>query len=571
MKESDALRVIDDHLDGQDEFSAEVTSELTEWLHDDPENADRAFQRIMLHVLLSRKLSEQDTHRVAGNGSDIVFIQAPAEKQPSPRWMVLLGMVVLIAAAVSGITTSLVLLLPQHRGLGLDAAKDLEHLSQPPPVRLEHRVSSTVRWTSAAPASRFADWTPDEPWTLASGLVEYRFDGSCQFVLEGPARFARLDSSILSVTEGACAVNWTPDKTRPVWSLRTANATIFIEKRASFVLRTSPETGTVLSVLEGEVRFRQQSERATEDGHSLLAGQSVWVEGGKVIVVESDWVEHRVGRVRSALNASPPRLLEAPLVYEGFDYPETLPTSAEFTHAGISLEHGGWGWAGCWQESGSLASSIDHAPLRWNVPGDRRGIESLSFRDQAGRLLRTSGGQLRTSYGQTSRAGRSIDPDAWPAEFRDSQGVGADGSEVWLSFLAQSYDSEGGNRYAFLRLGDDQTGIRLGRLPGPEKCVWSAEIDRTNGEYIGPYGSEIPADEAVLYVVRIRFQPKAEQVRVWLNPELSTVPEETEAALEFTAPNFRLHEILIEGRYSTDFDEIRIGPTFASVSPYRSE
>jgi len=571
MKESDALRVIDDHLDGQDDFPPEVTAELTEWLRDDPENADRAFQRVMLHVLLSRKMSDLEPPRRAGNGSDIVFIQTPASPQPSPRWMLLLGIVILIATAVSAITTSLVMLLPQHRADREELIKNHEGLVPPRVVQPDHRTSANVRWQAEAPGKTYSDWMRKQSWALASGIVEYRLLDSGRFVITGPAEFGKLDDASLLLTRGGCGVAWSPETDQDVWSLRTNNVVLSLDKTTRFALHTSAEIGTVLSVLKGELSFRQSAESQSAEVHSLLAGQAVWIERDKVVLAESDWVERTLGRVHAALNASFPRPLDAPLVYEGFDYPETLPTSAEFTHAGISLEHGGWGWRTCWQEHGSLASSIDHAPLRRRSSEDRRGPESLSFRDQNGYLLRTSGGQLRTSYGQTSRTERAIDPLAWPEEARDSRGVGADGSVVWLSFLAQSFNEAGGARYAFLRVGDEETGIRLGRLPGPDTSLWSAEVDRTHGEYEGPYMSLIPAGEPALFVARIEFQAGPEMVRVWLNPNLSKSPDDSQADLEFTAPDLRLDRIRIEGRYSTDFDEIRLGPSFASVSSYLTE
>ncbi len=571
MRESDALRVIDDHLDGQDEFPPEVTAELTEWLRDDPDNADRAFQRVMLHVLLSRKLSQPDPPRLGGNGSDIVFIQTPAEPPPSPRWMLLLGIVVLIAAAVSGITTSLVLLLPQQRDQAIDIPKNHEGLPKPRVVGPEHRTSAGVHWATEAPDPLYSSWALNEKKSLTTGIAEYRIGPSSRFVVTGPARFAKLGQAEFSLLEGGCGVAWGDGADAQSWKMRTSNATLFVDQSTRFVLHTSSETGTVLSVLDGEVEFQHRPPRESGSNQSLLAGQAVWIEGGRVIAVESDWVNRQLGRVQSALNASYPQPLDAPLLYEGFDYPETLPTSSKFTHAGISLEHGGWGWEACWQESGSLGSSVDHAPLRRSTSQDRRDIEGLSFRDPRGYLLRTSGGQLRTSFGSKSRSERKIDLEAWPEETRDSHGIGADGSIVWLSFLAQSYGSAGGTRYAFLRIGNEHTGLRLGRLPGPDTSLWSVEVDQNNGDFDGPYASTIPADEAVFYVVRIQFQPGREQVHGWLNPELSTIPADSQAAFNFTTPEFRLRSVLIEGRYSTDFDELRLGPTFASVSPYHSE
>jgi len=214
-------------------------------------------------------------------------------------------------------------------------------------------------------------------------------------------------------------------------------------------------------------------------------------------------------------------------------------------------------------------SSIEQAPLRWSNKDDQRALGELAYRDSDGNQLRTKGGQLRTCYGASNLTVRSLALDQLPSSVVDDQGLGADGSDVWVSFLAQSFDSQAEHRYSFLQLGAGESGgLCLGKLE--ENSNWSVEFEAPEGEGSQVLASKHPTGEPVFFVARIRFQPGSDTVSVWMNPGLGSPPDEQQASIEFHISDFRIRDVSIHSRYSTDFDEIRIGPTFHSVAPCQS-
>lgn len=568
MKDNDALKRIDDHLDGHDDLPPEKAQELTRWLREDPQNADRAFQRVMLHVLLSRKLSDSShPPLIGGASSSSIILDATIHQNPTRSWLMLLGLVILVAALVSGITTMLVTVLPRP-ALNVQPHRNFEGERMVTEAVPLVRVSSETTWGRGPSGDEFLKFPVGEKFSLDSGIVEYMLNEYGTITFVGPSEFELIEQDRLKLNRGQCGVSWEATRGQRPWFVHTADATLVAQVRSQFVVKTAPGAGTVVDVLEGSVQFQQHGDDVDQAEQSIFAGQTVWIDLGKVAVVDSDWAERHVGRARAAAECSPPRSVDMPVVYDGFDYPETLPTTVDFTHSGLSLEHGGWGWSGCWSEHGSLGASVDHAPLRWQHSEDKRGVKGLAFRDRSDRELQTQGGQLRTSYGSFSRTVRPLDASVWPRRMVDKKGVGADGSEVWISFLAQSYGNAGGHRFAFLRLGDKKSGVRLGRLPGSRISFWGAEADRFNSEDGQLYESTKAADEVVFFVARIRFAEGEERVRVWLDPELDSPPADDKAAFAFSIPDIRLEQITIESRYSTDFDELRLGTSYAAVSPH---
>jgi hypothetical protein len=108
--------------------------------------------------------------------------------------------------------------------------------------------------------------------------------------------------------------------------------------------------------------------------------------------------------------------------------------------------------------------------------------------------------------------------------------LGADGTTLWLSFMAQSAAGAGTTgstqRFAYVQLGD---GLRLGKL---------------------------------------EFRAGQEFVSIWINP-FSVADESLLGAptMTLSAADFGFSDIRIVTRYSTDFDELRLGRTFTSVVP----
>lgn len=259
------------------------------------------------------------------------------------------------------------------------------------------------------------------------------------------------------------------------------------------------------------------------------------------------------------------RVAAQPFLYEGFDYSkkELLDKEAE----GVNGLNGGVGWAGPWIDEGPVYASIVHDTKKKNLgKNDMRLFGTLGFSDQYGNMLLTKGGQYRTGQVSQSVSVRHIDLQQVPHALSDDKGFGADGEILWFSFMAQSYDNEGDGRYAYIDLGNEESSLRIGKLSSAIRGNWAA-AGQVNGTEINTASSEVLSGQAVLIVGRILFRPGAEEVDLWLNPVLNKIPELDEVDLRLMAPDLRIERVKIVSRYSTDFDEIRVGVSFVDVIP----
>ncbi|MFI4852727.1 MAG: hypothetical protein ACIAZJ_26750 [Gimesia chilikensis] len=259
------------------------------------------------------------------------------------------------------------------------------------------------------------------------------------------------------------------------------------------------------------------------------------------------------------------RVAAQPFLYEGFDYSkkELLDKEAE----GVDGLNGGVGWAGPWIDEGPVYASIVHDTKKKNLgKSDMRLFGTLGFSDQYGNMLLTKGGQYRAGQVSQSVSVRHIDLQQVPHALSDDKGFGADGEILWFSFMAQSYDNEGDGRYAYIDLGDEESSLRIGKLSSAVRGNWAA-AGQVNGTEINTASSEVLSGQAVLIVGRILFRPGAEEVDLWLNPVLNKIPELDEVDLRLMAPDLRIERVKIVSRYSTDFDEIRVGVSFVDVIP----
>lgn len=267
---------------------------------------------------------------------------------------------------------------------------------------------------------------------------------------------------------------------------------------------------------------------------------------------------------------SPPALW----VYEGFDYPPTSPPAplgdgAKWpTSGGMQGLSGGIGWAKPWEETAAKVSIViaDVQANAWR-PSDMRKFGPLAYTDAHGRVLQSTGIQLRTAAGPTSASSRELDVAAFPANLSDEQGVGRDGSVMWVSFLAQSFDGRGLGNFAYVQLGTDTAGFRLGKLAAVPSGNWSACGILDDAE-MNVRWSDTPSGQAILMVARVTFKSGEEEADVWINPRLDAEPTTNSATLHLSLPDFRANQIWIRSRYTTDFDELRLGSTFRDVTPH---
>ncbi|QDV51274.1 anti-sigma factor [Gimesia fumaroli] len=276
----------------------------------------------------------------------------------------------------------------------------------------------------------------------------------------------------------------------------------------------------------------------------------------EAITFESDYARKSFLMARKAAQ---------PFLYEGFDYsPEML---VEKESDGVNDLDGGIGWSGPWRDQSKVLSSIIQDPKKQNQgKNDMRLFGPLGFSDQHGNMLLTKGGQYRSGDTAESVSVRHIDLLQVPYALSDDKGFGADGEILWLSFMAQSCDNAGDGRYAYLDFGNNESSLRIGKLASAVRGNWAA-AGQVNGTEINTASSDVLSGQAVLFVVRILFRPGAEEVDLWLNPPLNRIPDLDEVDLRLMAPDLRIERVKIVSRYSTDFDELRVGVSFVDVIP----
>jgi hypothetical protein len=251
------------------------------------------------------------------------------------------------------------------------------------------------------------------------------------------------------------------------------------------------------------------------------------------------------------------------LVYEGFEY-ERRQGHAGSTIVGEGIDglDGGVGFGGPFETRGNHRSGIPEGEGDYGS-GETYGISlgvrlaPLSYRDGEGRALVVQGNQVRTSFGNQSHEVRRL-----------AEPVGALGSVVWLSFLAQAHGLAGGDRFAYVELSNNGSDpIRFGNVNTVSSGNWGVEYPTAFADGGSAYRMDVPT----MFLVRIDFPSHAHgmvRLSVWFNPaDLSNSARLGAPRFTHEIPYRQYNQLAIAGRYSTDFDEVRVGTTFASVTP----
>ncbi len=210
--------------------------------------------------------------------------------------------------------------------------------------------------------------------------------------------------------------------------------------------------------------------------------------------------------------------------YEGFNYP---------AGSSINLQNGGSGWSGAWQTPGGLGAIIDGSSL---TSGG----------------LAVSGGALTTAGFQPPNQGSSV--ATWVRALGTP--LGADNTTEYLGFLLRP--DAGFGFYGGLNIGNLFVGLSGNQsfygLEGPANNLNLSSVP-------------VVAGQTVLFVLRLDFLPGNDRLSLYLNPTLGlpepAVPEVLKTDLDL-GPVGSL-AINNYGGFSTD--EIRIGSSFASVTP----
>lgn len=225
----------------------------------------------------------------------------------------------------------------------------------------------------------------------------------------------------------------------------------------------------------------------------------------------------------------------AVIAYEGFEY--------EASENGLNNASGGTGWANNW-------SAVNNDTV---TPGLNyySGGNQLITSDGAARLDVANGGNFRS--------------------FAPAYATAA--GTYWISFLSQVPN---GTSYAGLSLfnSSNQEMLFLGDTSG--FTTWGMQ---THGAGSTIFGSGLGVNNLAFIVARIDFNVSGDtdNVRMWVNPGLTTQPLDgsaTAADLDISMNNgnaMTFDRIRIQQGVGSDnawFDEIRIGTTWADVSPF---
>lgn len=250
------------------------------------------------------------------------------------------------------------------------------------------------------------------------------------------------------------------------------------------------------------------------------------------------------------------------IAYEPFDYNRVQwSVSTTETGEGITGLAGGTGWNGAWYSTATYKAGIPVWPD--DYPANNR-TAPLSYTDGMGMSLQTSGNQMRTAFLNNSWDRRLL-----------AEPIGALGSTVWVSFLAQSDGiTTGSPRYAFVELANTEVNNRLwiGKVTPIVTGNWGINLpDNSPGLLSADFGDAVKMNEQTMFLMKLEFPETAEgltAISVWLNPpDLTDESSLSNPVFSNTMKYSLWDQVGVAGRYSTDFDEIRIGTTFAAVTP----
>lgn len=262
--------------------------------------------------------------------------------------------------------------------------------------------------------------------------------------------------------------------------------------------------------------------------------------------------------------------LQANLIaHESFDYAPKATNDTLPGGTGITGLNGGTGFSGAWNDfavstavgrTGDLGTGIISSdPITFVSAGNM--TSPLSYTDTNGNELVTSGNQLRTSFGDGSVAERAL-----------PQTYGNDGETIWLSFLGQSYSNSNNRRWSGISLGGDLGYFGLAannENTSANNANWSfANFGATPGdeEFIDT-GIAAGSGDPSFVLIRIDYKAGAEDIYMWVNPLLDVEPNILTADGSGSAALPTFDRIVVTGRWQSDYDEIRLGTSFASVTP----
>jgi hypothetical protein len=237
----------------------------------------------------------------------------------------------------------------------------------------------------------------------------------------------------------------------------------------------------------------------------------------------------------------------APWLYEPFNYPGgALAGNAE-----------GFGFTGAWYDPEGQG-------------GGQVAATGLTFGDGNVDLVSSGRAALMPNTHYTAAA-RDVDISAIPPDYRDTQGkVGAPGKTIWLSFLGQVPVNDGIEAAMGIEFDDVVSGGRFVGMPwcwadfGPCSAVWGLALGGTS------VFTASPATAVSLVVASHEFpaQPGGTaRTRLWINPNIANRAAPGVADIQLDGADFRFTRLRVLSWEGISVDEIRLGPSYESVTP----
>ena len=552
--------MIDRAIDDDQLLNGSEITLLIEWIQSDPHHADIVFERFFMHVSLRehhanesyetlKNSSESEKHQRYFSKQYLECVVVEPKRHRIQIMAIVLLMTILIGFVVYEATFRKTEMGPKKK-MGID--NDF----------LKSSLGSA--WANDFKIPNSQQDLLKGRYNLLCGFASLIFDEDTRMILAGDTSCKPIRSGYVYLDYGRFAVN--KSSSEEYFTIELPILTVKI--RQACFCGFFRDGQFLIDVLEGTVEVLSKDN--SFDPYRIAANQVLSVS------IESDGITAQIEPVRTVDSLGPLvslltnrkglEMLSCTIAYEGFEGDAQKNDDARIPLASYRSSTS-WGWKGRWSELGGLDAAIVYSQAN-QLAADRR----IMFRycDANGHLLQSSGGQLQTALGRHTHCAVTLGGDVEELNAYDESRkmIGKDNSTIWLSFIAQSFDERCGNqRCGYVYLGEYDYGLKIGKLGSIPTGHWAIEgrtKDSGSSFRINDYHL---SGQMTFFVVKIEFLQGPEQISVWLNPPLEDESNIPEPDLQIKIPDFRFDEIGIYSTYSTDFDEIRLGSSFTSVTP----
>jgi hypothetical protein len=185
------------------------------------------------------------------------------------------------------------------------------------------------------------------------------------------------------------------------------------------------------------------------------------------------------------------------------------------------------------------------------------GAPNSSFQTAAASLpypgLKTGGGHVRHSVSGASGVRRAV-----------SHVLGQDNTVRYISLLVRPDGALGSSYFGLRLLGGVGVDLYVGKPGGgnPTRYV----IEGVGGAGQSASAREVVQGEVALLVIKLEFRPGADRVSLYVNPPLGTEPAVADA-VKADQDLGRMNGLAFNSSAIWSTDELRVGTTFASVTP----